>query len=373
MADPQAHATTRTERGVPSPWAPQSAAATQGLSIQEARKTLDQFKVACRNPSERAARLDELSQILQDAGFRHEMSDILTDALRLDEVNPQAGALWVRRVVSSKVWDRKYPKYLDDLVVRGEIGRRALTELLKYLNNKGKAAVARPLFRKHSRILRQMPEVRALAVGALASSGLYKPVVQWTRDWQDPNTPLSLLYARAMALRGLGRENKAAKVVDAALARDGLAEYPLLGLWKANHEALRKRTETAAKYYAALKPAGWDDNTFCLYYLTRGVIRVQEASRGNRSDAFRSSYARIRDRFGKHRVFRRNWLMRRAYRQCLWRMAVDAGVWWRGLIVPWTSADTWTMILPLLLIPPFQLFLPTYLWRLLRRRHQPSR
>lgn len=373
MADPQAHTTAKTDRGVPSPWAPQSVAATQGLSIQEARKTLEQFKAACRNSSESAARLDELSQILQDAGYRHEMSDIMTDALRYDDAHPQLGALWVRRIVSSKAWDRKYPKYLDDLVERGEIGKRAVVELLKHLGGKGRPAVARPLFRNHSSLIRAMPETREMAVAALAKSGLHRQVVRWTRDWRQPETPLSLLYARALAYRGLGRDSKAASVVDAALARDGFAQYPLLGLWKANYEALRKHTDTAAKHYDALKPAGWDDDTFCLYYLTRGVIRVQQASRKNRRDAFHSSYARIRDRFGRHRVFRRHLALRRAYRRCVWRMCVDSRKWLHGITVPWTSADTWFMVLPLLIIPPLQLLLPTYLWRFLRRRHQPSR
>jgi len=208
-------------------------------------------------------------------------------------------------------------------------------------------------------------------VGALANAGLHKTAMRWTRDWRKPETPVSLLYARAAALRGSGRERAAAKVVDAALARGGLAEFPLLGLWKASEEALKKRTKSAAEYYDALKPAGWDEDTFCLYYLTRGAIRVQQS--GSRKEAFYSAYARIRDRFGKNKVYRRNVALRRAYRRCLWRMSVDAGLWWRGLAVPWTSADTWAMLIPLLLVPPLQLLVPTYLWRLLRRRNQPSR
>lgn len=350
-----------------------SVVARQGLSIQEARKTLEQFRAACRNPSDSADRLDELAQTLQDAGFRHEMSDIITDALRSDSVNPQVGALWVRRIVSSKVWDRKYPAYLDELVERGEIGTRALVEFVKYLTTKSRPRVAKKLFAKHGRSLREMPGMTEPCVAAMARAGLFRKVLAWSADWQREELPVSILYARAAALRGLGKERQAARVVDAALARDGLAQFPLLGLWKASEEALAGHTETAAKFYDALKPSGWDDDTFCLYYLTRGVIRVQQASPKSRKDVFRSSAARVLDRFGRHRVYRRHWTLRRAYRRCMGRMARDAGLWLRSMAVPWSSADSYSMLLPLALIPPLQMCLPTYLWRLLRKRNQPSR
>jgi hypothetical protein len=172
----------------------------------------------------------------------------------------------------------------------------------------------------------------------------------------------------------LGREAQAQEVIDEAL-KDPVAaqKYPLLVLWAAMEEGLAGKVDQAIAHFKQVPQSGWDEDSLSLYYLTRGVIRVQEAPPGQRKEVFHSSYYRIQDRLRRSPVHRRHYLLRRAYRRCICRMAKDAGLLWRRLVTPWRSAESALTLVPLLVIPGLQLGLPIYLYRLLTRRHAASR
>ena len=60
--------------------------------------------------------------------------------------------------------------------------------------------------------------------------------------------------------------------------------------------------------------------------------------------------------------------LRREYRRCLVRMGKDSGDWSQAVLAVWRSAESWWFVLPLLIIPGLQFFLPCYLYRLCSRR-----
>jgi hypothetical protein len=342
----------------------------RGLSFQQAQKTLEDLAAACVAPETTDDTLNALANCLQEAGYRHEMTDVLAKALGAANAHPQVGALWIRRLVSSKGWDRKYPKYIDELQHRGEIGRRAVLEFLRYLSNKSRPRLAAQTLRKNRSWLKKDEVAWALMAGALAKAGLHRKAVRWTAGCETrENVPVSVLQARALALRGLKRERQARRVVDLALQRpEASRDFPLLLLWNAMEEALSGNTSAAGNLFRQIQPAGWDDEATCQYYLTRGVIRVQETAREDRAEAFYSGFARVHDRLGRRRIHRRSLMLRRSYRRCVGRMARDAGMWVRAMVVPWHSADTKRMILALLLVPGLQIFLPVYLYRFFTKR-----
>src|SRR5262249_42792767 len=145
-------------------------------------------------------------------------------------------------------------------------------------------------------------------------------------------------------------------------------QFPGLGVWYAMEEALAGNTEAAAAHFKQLKPLAWDDDLLCRYYLTRGVIRVQQAEPNGRKEAFDLACERIKDRFRRGRVYQKDILLRREYRRCLSRMGRDSGRLSTGVRAAWRSADSSAFVAPLLLVPGLQLFLPVYLYRLCRRR-----
>ncbi len=340
------------------------------LSPQEAAKTVEELRRLCRTKGEELNALDRAAKALQDSGYKQELTKVLREAVSWPDAHPRVGALWVRRLVSSNNWDRTYPDALDELCRRGEIGHRAVIEFLAAVAEKGRPQLVKEAVRKHGQWLAEDPDGWSVAAKALAKVRLHHLAARWMSDWRGrPELNLELLFSLALALRGSGREREAHEVVVLALGKPGAAlQYPILHLWFAEEEALAGKTESATVHLQDVRPVGWEEDAVNLFYLTRGVIRVQRADRDSRGEAFAAAYDRIRDQFRRRRVHEREVTLRRQYRRCVCRMARDTGRWWPALLATWRSADRWSALIPLLLVPGLQIFAPLYLMRLCTNR-----
>ena len=364
------------------PATPQSAAhpiAKLYLSPEEAQKALEHLRLLCFAKDEDPTPLEIATDALREAGYKQDVSKILHRALMLPEVNPHVGALWVRRVVSRRRWDGRYPRHMDKLCRRGEVGRRAVIEFLELAGARRLRRHINRVIRKHGRWLREHPKGWQVAVKVLAQQGDYRKVINWFGDWHlKSEADLELLFCLVLALRTTGRERAAHEIVQVARNKPGNdQQHRILGLWFVFEEALAGNTQSAFDNFKEMQPAGWDEYSTCLYYLARGLIRVQQAPPAERKEAFDRDYHRIRERFRITRVDQCGTLVRREYRRCLCRMAKDAGIWSQRIQATWRSADSWLFLVPLLLVPPLQLLAPVYLFRLaIRPRPQflePSR
>ncbi len=339
------------------------------LSPAEAARLLEEFRQLCLSPAAEPELLDSMVKTLRAAGYKQEKTQVLREAMASPEANPHVGALWMRGLVGSNFWDRRYPGGMDELCRQGEIGRRAVIEFLEAAAAKRKGGLVRRAMRKHGRWLRQHPVGWRVAARALVSVRRYRQTVRWFSRRSQTELDLPLLYCQALALRGACREQEARAIVKAALALPGADEqFPVLRLWDALEEALAGNTAGAASTFKAVKPLGWDDDSNGLFYLVRGMIRVQQAEPDSRQKAFDNAFVRIGDHFRRVPVFRREMMLRRQYRRCLWNMAARSGKWGTGLLALWLSADSVALLVPLLAIPGLQLFAPLYALRLCLRR-----
>jgi hypothetical protein len=114
--------------------------------------------------------------------------------------------------------------------------------------------------------------------------------------------------------------------------------------------------------------SGWEDDPLALFYLVRGMIRVQKAEDEDRAETFVTARDRIHDLFRRVPIYKRDVYLRREYRRCLTRMAKDSGQWSQIIPTVWKSAESKWFLLPLLVVPGCQLLLPVYLYRLCSRR-----
>jgi hypothetical protein len=189
-------------------------------------------------------------------------------------------------------------------------------------------------------------------------------------DWRNrPDMDVQTLQWLALTLRATGRTKQASEIGRLALATPGAAQqFPIFKLWLAQDEAFAGNTQNALDHFKEVDITGWDDDALALYYLVRGVIRAQKADGPYRKEAFAAARDRVRRVFRKNPVFKRDVYLRREYRRCLVRMAKDSGKWTQVFGATWRSADSWLFLLPLLLIPGLQLFLPCYLYRLCTHR-----
>jgi hypothetical protein len=345
------------------------------LSPAQAKSALEKLHSLCLSQGNHREELDGLATSLRQSGYVQELSEVLYETISSSEANPYVGTLWMRRIVTSKSWSRSYPEELDELCARGEIGRGAVLELLSYAAQKGRWQLIRPVLKRQGHWLRTDPVGWPLLARALVSAGAYRTALRWTSGWQNrPDTDLQVRYAVASALRGLGRERRAHSVIAAALEDpEAASRFPLLALWYSSEAAIRGDVEQAVVQFQKLDPTGWDEDTFCLYYLARGVIRVEQAPPDQKERAFRSAYDRIRDRFRRVPPHRRHWMVRRMYRRCLTHMGRAAGKRGRVILAPWRSADSWSFLLVLLLVPGLQIFVPVYAYRCGTQRKAWSR
>jgi len=343
-----------------------SDAAKRALTPGEAAKLLEHFRQLCRTKGEDVRALEEAAEKLRRAGYKQELSQALREAVSSPEANPQVGGIWMRRLVGSNSWDRRYPQGLEQLCARGEIGHRAVIEFLEIMGAKRRARLVLKAVRRHRAWLRKHPHGWGVAARALINVRCYGAAYAWMADWRArPELDLPMLYCLALALRGVGRDKEAHEVISLALAKPGADQmYPALKVWHVMEEALAGNIHAAAAQFKDLKPLGWDDDLLCRFYLARGVIRVQQAEPRARKEAFAAASARIKDHFRRIRVYRTDVLLRREYRRCFWRMSRDAGSPTQGILASWRSADSGWLLLPLLLIPGLQLFAPVYGYRL---------
>jgi hypothetical protein len=343
----------------------------QLLKPQEAQQMLEELRRSCVATGELARPIEEMTEELYRSGYKQESSAILRGSLASASVRPEVGTLWMRRVLNRRTWDRRYPEGMDELCQRGEVGYRAVIEFLEAASNAGKAGLVRRALRKHSRWLRQHPVGWGVAARALTTARCYSLARKWMSDWrQRPELDSSLLYCLVVALRGSGRKAEALEATRLAMEKCGTD--PRIRLWHAMNEALAGNTESAAAAFKELGSPDWDKDSFNRYYLVRGMIRVQKAEPGFQAEALESASGRAEEHFRRPPVYKRDVLVRREYRQCMCRMARDAGDWRAFCRACWRSADSAWLLIPLLILPGLQLVVPLYLFRLCSRRRGKS-
>lgn len=330
----------------------------------------EKLRRLCLTAGDEVRPLEATVDALCASGYKPEAAGILRESLALPGAHPHVGALWIRRVVSRRTWNRRYPDGLDKLCERGEIGRRAVLEFLQSAAVARKPELVKTAIKRHRRWLREDPAAWATAGRALVAARCYRAAARWMSDWRrKTELDLPTLDALAAALRAEGRLRAASEVISSALEKPGAGQLPSLQIAFAMEEALLGRTASAAEALKRTQPSHADPDSVCRYYLARGVIRVQQAEPGSRREAFRAAAERADDQFKRSPVHRRDMLLRREYRRCLWRMARDSGRWWRALLAAWRSADSPLVLLALLLVPGLQLFAPLYLYRLCSHRY----
>jgi tetratricopeptide (TPR) repeat protein len=349
------------------------AAARRALTAQEFEQTAAHFRRLCVTPGETLATLDATAEILREAGFKQELMHLLREALRQPDVNPHVGTLWIRRVITSKIWDHRYPEELDELCQKGEVGQHAVIEFLELAGRKRRGSLVLKAIARHQRWLCANPAGWAAAGRALTLARCYRQAARWMGNWREQaSLDNSTLYCLALAFRAMGRRSKATEVVHMALDRPGMAEeFPMLKLWVAQDQAFSGETQAASTTFKQIDPSGWEDDTLACYYLVRGVIRVQKAQ--DRKEAFEMARERIGQLFRKNPIWKRDVYLRREYHRCLLRMAKDAGNWSERLRARWRSANSAPLAIALLLVPGLQVLVPCYLYRLCSHRRGASR
>jgi len=143
------------------------------------------------------------------------------------KLNPMVGALWVERLVTAGRW-KEGLALVAMLADKGEAGKFAAICFLDNASQGGQARLARKCIRKHRDRFRAENNLWGAAGRALLAMGEPGAAAKWFADWeQRPNVRPWMLRQLTIALRRLGRDARALRVIDAALAMpaDEMRDY----------------------------------------------------------------------------------------------------------------------------------------------------
>jgi tetratricopeptide (TPR) repeat protein len=315
--------------------------ANQPQDREAARKdlaaALDNFRSLCLSKSQETGPLDMATAALLETGHADKVDATLEEVLREPEAHPHVGVLWINRRLAQHVY--AYPKRLNELLARGEIGRRALIAYVKGLGRDRRGWRLRRLVSKHHARLRADDQGWGAVGYALIPLGRYRAVTRWMSDWaQRPGAEMWMLSNLALSLRLLRREAQAHTVVRHALslpARDDA--WRLLQIWFVAEEALAGHTQVAAEHFQQVPEGGLEGYELRLYHLARGLVAVQQAAPELRLQEFRRVRDKVREVFAGIRISRSDAGTRRDYQRYMLRMARDAGSRWQAALIWWRS------------------------------------
>src|SRR5205823_13240842 len=109
---------------------------------------------------------------------------------------------------------------------------------------------------------------------------------EWLKDWQGrADVKAWMLLEQSIALRGVDRDEEAAKVTAYAVEKtDADSTTPLHAVWRALDQALAGDTEAAAAYFQSNDLGRLDDYHFLVAGFARAVLHTLTIE--DRSQAF---------------------------------------------------------------------------------------
>lgn len=177
-----------------------------------------------------------------------EVERILSEALTLATANPDAGAVWAKRL-THRGEDSECRRRLGAISVRSAAWTRAAAVYLAEIPQKACAADGCPFIRANAATLRGDPETWAIAGYILDEGGRDKEALEWFSDWRSrAGLKPWMLWNYALALSKHGRDAEAYEVTRAALGLPPDHSSDELRVLIALYDALAGNPEKAAEH-----------------------------------------------------------------------------------------------------------------------------
>jgi hypothetical protein len=178
----------------------------------------DYLMELCTGPSRDSGPLERALGVINATPHKGEVEKVFRAAAEGGNLNPVVGALWVERVVVAGRWYEGL-SLVAKLADKGEAGKFAAICFVDNASQRGEGGLVRKCIRKHRDRFRAENNVWGAAGRALLATGDPAAAAKWFADWeQRPNVRPWMLRQLTVALRRLGRDARALRVIDAALA-----------------------------------------------------------------------------------------------------------------------------------------------------------
>jgi hypothetical protein len=244
--------------------------------------------------------------------------EIFADCLEAPGVNPEVGALWVRRWTARGQWRNRQRIYR--LAATSPLGVRARVAYIEEIADRKKPRYLRRLLRRERAALRS--DMQLWGTVGYASLQLLQAAeaVEWLSDWpRRSGLQPWMLSNHVIALRELGRERDATETSRRALDLRQDHTTHQHQLWVACEAALTGDRSIAVPLLAEARGAAADGYFGSLAVLTEALLTVQNAAPADRWQIHRAELHRLHQ--PECRELFQNRSLKRLYRRGAMQMA----------------------------------------------------
>jgi tetratricopeptide (TPR) repeat protein len=217
--------------------------------------------------------LSAADQALRSAGWGRQAEAVFASVLDDPAVNPQSAGLWAAHCVSRRGWRRCLSR-IDELLARGEVGRRALCETLAALGRAKAGWRIAACLRRYRRVIREHTPAWGAVGFALTSVVRHRAAAKWLADWRarDEAQPWMLINL-VLALRALGRDDEANRVSRRALELHPDYTTPYHLIWLALDELIDGEGGEFAGKLEGLDRSRFDATNRYLWWLAEVLLK----------------------------------------------------------------------------------------------------
>jgi tetratricopeptide (TPR) repeat protein len=308
---------------------------------EEARKVFTQVAES----SDRTWPLDNAVKAMTDAGWSADVDAVLEATVTREKVPAHAAEVWVDRRVARNDWN--LTDKLGQLLGKGDVGKAAMRKYLSAVNKAKRRDLALACSKAFGDYLRQDTGLWGSLGCALAGAQDFTATADWMKDYAAHKTAQPWMLMNLMlALRAVGRRDEAKRVNEHALTLRNDYTSKFHGTWLALEAALDGDTAEAARRHGEVKYSEQDALHQYVYRLTAVLLTVQQAPAAERAAALEQAQQQMKEAAGEISLNTDDRLpVLRTYRQCVRRLAKDAGAPRAQLWSLWSQMRPW--------LPPF--------------------
>ncbi|HEY9668234.1 MAG TPA: tetratricopeptide repeat protein, partial [Coleofasciculaceae cyanobacterium] len=268
--------------------------------------------------------LKAATKAMLEADWTREAEQVFNDVLELPDVNPEVGVYWVECCIALGHWQQCQMR-LHALHQLGTIGQRAIATYLDVLGRTGQDERLRRYIQSAHQSLHHDTYTWGSVGWAFMTAGDYHATTQWLANWQERSDLKPWMLSNvAEALRGLKRDKESNRVSQYALTLAEDHATFIHQLWLAFDEAVTGRSTLAAHQLKQINSSSLASYYLFLYSLVQAMLEAQAKS-GSRQRRLNQARVQLGKGVTAYPSFRKDSILRRAYRRGVWRLAKDCG------------------------------------------------
>lgn len=280
-----------------------------------------------RLPGLGAGAFTDTVSLVFEAGWDRQVENAFAPLLGDPATLPELGRQWMRARRKKSLWLTLWT--LRRLRPTPDHRRQVDFSIIEWLGESRRILALRIFCRLRRRDLRSHDETWGQVGYAFNTSGRFRTVVRWMRDWRErPEAPPWMRLNHIQALYSRKKIPEAREALDAALRRPPDHTHDSLLVWLAFEQAVEGDTAASLATTDRINPTRFSDYDHALTVFTRCLVNVQNAAPEAKADAFYAAKVDLRRQLEKMPSICDAPALSQFYRRTQRRLGRDAGSVW---------------------------------------------